>query len=832
MKRFFAFILTSTSIFAASSVFGQAPLYWDPASSGGASLGGSGVWDTNSADPNTLAWFNGTADIVWTNANNDDAYFTGTAGTVVLTNNISAGDIYFTNVTGNYVITNATGAEILNVANVIDTGGSEDTIGALIGNSGTLNKNGNGRLHLPVNNGSTLSGNVIINAGAVSVETNNGIGDGNTVTVSNGAALQLNGGAAGLSAFYPNVTINGTGITNSGSLRNLSGVTTFYGQIILGTNNSMIYVDTDAALVYDGESGPLTDNGNNYNLIISGNGTGNFQMGATSIGGTLIVEGPASCYAYLNSISPTTWNGTYIGPGAKFFVENNISFGSSANPASLITTNVIVDGGSITSGGTYTMWANDGITVTTNGGWFTNNSGTWTMGSVYSSNTPVTFTANGSSTIAIAVANTSSSVLNIGTGTLTLNGANTKLQSGTADTYSNLVINGSTFTFNYDTSGGAANLGAVPSTFCPSNIWLNGGQFHVGHSTTIAATRGIYVTPAGTLIEEVTGGGTVTIAATINGPGAVNFDGNKVVLGANNSYGATTVGSGILYVGNGGSTGTLGTGNTSLSGGGMYFNRTGTYTYGGAISGSGSITNEASGTVTLTGPCTYTGVTKVTAGTLLIDNTNASAMTVFSGGTLGGTGVFGGAITVNSGGTLALGTGTLSASNNVTLSGNVTVSVNNSASPSSGEAIVTGTLTGGSGTVTITDSGPALVAGNTFQLFSQPVSGGGSMTITGGGAGVTWNNNLAVNGTISVQSVVPSKPVIKQTQIIGGNVIISGINGTAGDTNIVLTTTNLLLPISQWTPISTNIFTGSAFSITNPIVPGTPYLFYTLQVPY
>ena len=62
-----------------------------------------------------------------------------------------------------------------------------------------------------------------------------------------------------------------------------------------------------------------------------------------------------------------------------------------------MTTNVLLDGGAIISGGTYTMWANDGITVTTNGGLFTNNSGTWTTGSIYSlSNTPVTFTLAGS----------------------------------------------------------------------------------------------------------------------------------------------------------------------------------------------------------------------------------------------------------------------------------------------------------------------------------------------------------------------------------------------------------------------------------------------------
>ena len=160
----------------------------------------------------------GSPDVAWPTANGDDAYFTGTAGTVTLTGNISAGNLYFTNATGNYLITNATGAEVLTVAGAIDTGGGEHTVSAPIGNSSTLNKNGAGRLHLPVDNSATLTGNVVINQGDVSVENNNGAGQNTSITVADGAALVLNGGTRGLTAFYPNVTINGSGITNSGAL--------------------------------------------------------------------------------------------------------------------------------------------------------------------------------------------------------------------------------------------------------------------------------------------------------------------------------------------------------------------------------------------------------------------------------------------------------------------------------------------------------------------------------------------------------------------------------------------------------------------------------------
>jgi hypothetical protein len=210
-----------------------------------------------------------------------------------------------------------------------------------------------------------------------------------------------------------------------------------------------------------------------------------------------------------------------------------------------------------------------------------------------------------------------------------------------------------------------------------------------------------------------------------------------------------------------------------------------------------------------------------------MDNTNASTITVDSGATLGGTGPFGGPTTVNAGGTLALGAGTLSFSNNLSIAGSASVTVNESGTPTSGMALVTGTLSG-TGTIVVNNAGPALATGNTFQLFSQPVSGGGSMTISGGG--VQWANNLATSGSISVVGLLP-KPVINGFSLIGTNLVFSGTNGYTGGGYYVLATTNLLLPLSSWKPVFTNTFaSGGLFSVTNPVVPGTPARFYTLKL--
>ena len=295
-----------------SQIASAAPLYWDPGASGpttGGSSGGTGNWDTSSS-----LWYDGiSSDTAWVNG--DDAFFTNTAGTVTLVQNISAGNIYFTNVIGNYLITNLTGAETLTVASTIDTGGGEHTIAVPIVNSGTLNKNGAGRLHLTMDNTATITGTVNVNQGELSVETNGAIGgavgnqpNSNPVNVADGAALEFNDGNStnGFAGFTPEVTINGSGITNSGALRNRMGVNTVNGDIILGENNTMIYSDPASALVYQGPDA-LTDNSAGYNLLIGG--PGNFKIIASgiNISGSVLVEAGANCYMYF------TWVHRYGG---------------------------------------------------------------------------------------------------------------------------------------------------------------------------------------------------------------------------------------------------------------------------------------------------------------------------------------------------------------------------------------------------------------------------------------------------------------------------------------------------------------------------------------
>jgi autotransporter-associated beta strand protein len=135
-------------------------------------------------------------------------------------------------------------------------------------------------------------------------------------------------------------------------------------------------------------------------------------------------------------------------------------------------------------------------------------------------------------------------------------------------------------------------------------------------------------------------GGTATFSGGISGLGSVTKTGtgDVVLAGANTYSGGTTINEGVLYVGNGGTSGSITgaiTNNASL-----VFNRSDSSSYSGAISGSGTVTKSGAGSLTLSGASTYSGATTVSAGTLELNNTTGQALasttsiSVASGATL------------------------------------------------------------------------------------------------------------------------------------------------------------------------------------------------------
>jgi hypothetical protein len=225
------------------------------------------------------------------------------------------------------------------------------------------------------------------------------------------------------------------------------------------------------------------------------------------------------------------------------------------------------------------------------------------------------------------------------------------------------------------------------------------------------------------------------------------------------------------------------------------------------------------------------GLTISGLGALYLDGANTyTGGTTNTGGLLAGAGSVAGPVVVGSSSSLGggdpSGIGTFTIDGSLTLGGNVFARLNKSRAQSNDIISVTGGLTNtGTGVVTVTNLGPALAVGNKFTLFNGPLVNGGALTITGGG--MNWSNNLALDGSISAVSIVvvqPSAPAIASASLSGGNLIISGTNGTSGLTYYVLSSSNLALPLTNWTVVSTNVFgTGSSFSVTNAVGAGPGY---------
>jgi autotransporter-associated beta strand protein len=218
---------------------------------------------------------------------------------------------------------------------------------------------------------------------------------------------------------------------------------------------------------------------------------------------------------------------------------------------------------------------------------------------------------------------------------------------------------------------------------------------------------------------------------------------------------------------------------------------------------------------------TYTGPTIVSNGTLQVNGSlnAASTVTVVSNATLAGTGIINGAVTINASGTLAPGAsiGTITLNGGLTLNGNLLFEVNKSLSPQSNDvATVSGALTnGGTGTLTVANLGPALAVGDKFKLFNKPLTNGAALTVTGGGTGVTWANNLAVDGSIVVAPSAPPTIITQPTS----RAVAQGSSATLSVTVSTVTgVTNYLWQMNSNTITASNISgatTNSALTITN-----------------
>jgi hypothetical protein len=75
-------------------------------------------------------------------------------------------------------------------------------------------------------------------------------------------------------------------------------------------------------------------------------------------------------------------------------------------------------------------------------------------------------------------------------------------------------------------------------------------------------------------------------------------------------------------------------------------------------------------------------------------------------------------------------------------------------------------------------------------------------------------------------------PSITQTLLQDGTMLISGTGGQPNASYSILASTNVSLPLGQWSPIGTSAFNNAgAFTYTSPPAPNSPQLYYRLQTP-
>ena len=364
--------------------------------------------------------------------------------------------------------------------------------------------------------------------------------------------------------------------------------------------------------------------------------------------------------------------------------------------------------------------------------------------------------------------------------------------------------------------------------------------------------------------------GAGTIYGHLGAAGSLTKAGaGTMTLSATNAYtGGTTLTAGILKLNapeTAGVSGPLGeSGTNTFSGGTLQYSAANQYDYSSRFStatnqlisidtagqnvtfassltsSGGTLTKLGSGTLTLTGANTFSGGTSIGNGTLAVNNligsgTGSGNVTVQNGSTLTGLGFIGGSVNITIGGRLMPGNllGTLTVSNNLSLASGSTTYSQVQHSPLTNSALrVFGTLTQ-SGTLTVTNSGvAAFTAGDSFKIFTATGFNGAfsSFNLPTLNGGLFWSTTrLAVDGTLAVVSTNP--PTIGSVALSAGNLVFQGANGTPNWNYTVLSSTNLTLPLAQWTATTTNFFDATGnFTWINSASSTGPQQFFVIQV--
>ncbi len=690
----------------------------------------------------------------WILTNNND--FTGNTvingGRLQLGNGGLTGSLSGTNL----VTINSGGALAFNRSDDL-TFGSQ-----IIGVGGVENRGPGGLVLSNPNN--TYSGATIIGSGAEITVTADG-----ALGVSPAGTIVESGGTLRLGTNYTTseaLTLSGTGRNAAGALALASGVTTasFAGPITITGGGATIKPTTDVPAA----TGSLTLTGgiDTTNATTTFQGAGNVIIGGaiTGTNGNLAVDGSN---VTLNTAA------TYTG---STLVQNSGAIVSGVNNALPTTTTLTIG-----TDGTFDLGGNNqtlaGLTDTgagtrtvTNNGAATGTltvTGTSAFGGTIQDGSALTalvvggtnpvFTLTGANTYTGGTTVNTGATLRIG------NGGSTGSITGNVANSGTLSFNrADTVTFAGNVTGPGTLVQAGPGTLvatgalAPASTTILGGTLQVGDGGTIGSISG-NVANSGTLAFNRTD--TITYGGDVTGGTLVQAGSGTLIATGALAPVNTNINAGILQVGNGGASGTL-SGNV-LNNSTLAFNRSGSVTYAGTITGSGQLLQQGPGTLVLTGANNSTGLTDIQAGTLELHGSISGNIHVDNGATFDVTNLVNS--TYNVGATRML-------ENEGSVSGSLTVE-----GTASGTGTMTGSLTannggtiapgvGGIGTLTTQGSLNMNPGSNlNIQLAGTPLNisdllVASSVSLSNSGAGVTLNLSLlpssALEGNGSVFFIV------------------------------------------------------------------------------
>ena len=584
-----------------------------------------------------------------------DTSYTGatnvSGGTLLLTGNNS--------LTGTTTISNG----LLQVGN----GGGTGALGSgnIVDNAAlAFNLNSSTTLSLPA--GSAISGSGNLTATAEDIQFNGNI------SLSGSQAYSENGGGSlytGLELVAASTTLTGSSITLSGDVgkrtsagNSLSLSTSAVNgpinlNISLGRTNVWYSLASFTATAGTGTinvtgTGPGSAGWNSTPVTLAGgvNITANVNSAAAV---TINPTAPSSVSGVLSGAMPLTAGG----PGLLTLSGSNTYSGMTT----ISTGTLVIGGGGVLGNGSYAAAiANSGALV------MSSSSNQTLSGAITG---PGSLTMNGNSILTLGTAaNTFSggTTINAGTLTITSAGSNTASALGVGQSVtvgsgaelrlaatdalgyyggnpSSLTINGGTMTVAtgiHDSVldyGATLNAGTITSEGAGD---ATGNYILDGNVTTLANANPSVISPQTIYLRGYGSGGTITFnvahgaavpdllvsAAMSQAIPIVKTGAGLMELTGTNSYSTTTISGGTLQVGNGGASGTLGTGNVTDNATLVFSRSDSGLNVAAAISGSGGVFQNGGGTTTISALPSYTGDTTVNAGKISFANAATWAM--------------------------------------------------------------------------------------------------------------------------------------------------------------------------------------------------------------